>query len=156
MTAYQALLVGNHGWQTAEFNNAKTFYQLVVSKADVFTNPPGPAVTPLIADAALFFLAAGNEGVRDPARAEKLLDTIVPGQHAASSWQVRRARAALKATKAERAVAAGDSEAADVLWQEAVAELTASRSESIPTLDAEIDEQLNAYRERKVWYRKRR
>lgn len=156
MTAYQALLVGNHGWQTAEFNNAKTFYQLVVSKADVFTNPPGPAVTPLIADAALFFLAAGNEVVRDPARAEKLLDTIVPGQHAANSWQVRRARAALKATKAEQAVAAGDSEAADVLWQEAVAELTASRSESIPTLDAEIDEQLNAYRERKVWYRKRR
>lgn len=156
MTAYQSLLVGNHGWQTAEFNNAKTFYQRVVSKADVFKQPPGPAVVPMIADVALFFLAAGNEGVRDPARAEKLLDTIVAGQPAADAWQVRRARAALKAMKAEQAATGGDRRAAEALWQEAVQELTACRQDSLPTLDAEIDEQLQAYREQKVWFRQRR
>ena len=127
----------------------------MVSKTKVFTNPPPAAGTPFSADVALFLLAAGHEGVRAAGRAKKRLATIVPGQPAADCWQVRRARAALKATKAEQAVAAGDFQAADGLWQEAVAELTASRSESIPTLDAEIDEQLNACRERKVWYRKR-
>lgn len=156
MTAYQSLLVGNHGWQTAEFNNAKTFYQQVVSKTDVFKNPPTAAVTPMIADVAMFFLAAGNEGVRDPVRAEKLLDTIVPGQPGADSWQVRRARAVLKATKADRAVSEGRQAEGTALWEEAVRELTSCRQDSLPTLDAEIDEQLQAYRERKAWFRQRR
>lgn len=156
MTAYQSLLVGNHGWQTAEFNNAKTFYQRVVSKTEVFKKPPAASVVPMVADVALFFLAAGSEGVRDPERAERLLDRIVRGQPAADAWQVRRARAALQATKAHQAVAEGRLAEGSDLWQDAARELTACRQDSLPTLDAEIDEQLQAYREKKVWYRQRR
>ena len=156
MTAYQMLLVGNHGWQTAEFNNAQKFYQGVISKTQVFKKPPPTAVVPMIADVAMFFLAAGNDKVRDPVRAEKLLDAIALVQPAAEAWQVRRARAALKASKAEQAVAAGTPAEAARLWEEAVVELTACRQDSLPTLDVEIDEQLQAYRDRRVWYRQRR
>jgi hypothetical protein len=87
----------------------------------------------LLADAAFFYLVAGNPNVRDEKRGEELLAKIPVGNQ---SWAVRRARAALSASKASVASAS----AAATIWDTAVRELEACRGESLPTLDSEIDE----------------
>ncbi len=155
LTPYQAMLVGDYGWQTGQFNGAGRFFPLVFSKANAAKNPPPVPVARMIAKAALFFLAAGNVAARDPERAEKFLDTIPAGHPAFNAWEVRRARAALHAWQADRAAANGDQQKAAGLWQAAVQEIEACRRESLPTLDAEIDQQIEAYRNRQVWYKQR-
>jgi len=155
LTPYQAMLVGDYGWQTGQFNGAAKFFPLVFIKANAAKNPPPVPVARMIAKAALFFLAAGNAAARDPERAEKFLETIPAGHPAFDAWEVRRARAALHAWQADQAAANGDQVKANALWQAAVQEIEACRSDSLPTLDAEIDQQIEAYRNRKVWYKQR-
>jgi hypothetical protein len=152
LTPYQAMLVGDYGWQTGQFNGAGRFFPLVFSKANAAKNPPPVPVARMIAKAALFFLAAGNAAARDSERAKKFLETIPAGLDA---WEVRRARAALQAWQADQAAANGDQQKAAGLWQAAVQEIEACRRESLPTLDAEIDQQIEAYRNRQVWYKQR-
>lgn len=149
LTAVQALLVAVHSWQTFRFGEAKEYFEKSLRKARAFDKAPvSPGVQGLLADAALFYLVAGSEGARNVARGEMLLEKIPDANR---SWAVRRARAALNASKAATADAAD----AAGFWDAAIGELEACRQESLPTLDTEIDEQLANYRNRELWLRER-
>lgn len=51
------------------------------------------------------------------------------------------------------ASAAGDAETADRLWKRVAEEVETSLRQSLPALDAQIANQQQAYRDRKMWYR---
>lgn len=146
LTAFQALLVAVHSWQTFRFNESKDYFEKSLQKCQAFgPDPLSPAVQGLLADAALFYLVAGNKNVRDASRAEMLLKKIPDSNHA---WAVVRARAALHAVQAS---AADDA----TLWDTAVRQLEACRQDALPTLDTEIDQQLAMYRQHELWFRER-
>lgn len=70
------------------------------------------------------------------------------------AWYVLRARAALKASEATKMEADGGNGAAG-LWDAAVRDLEVCRRDSLPTLDADIDDQLASYRKQQLWFRER-
>lgn len=147
LTVVQAMLVAVHAWQTFRFNDAKSYFEKALRKAKAFDKAPmAPGVEGVVADAALFYLVAGNPETRDTRRGAMLLDKIPADNR---TWTTRRARAALEASKAV------DADDAAELWDAAVRELEACRQDSLPTLDAEIDEQLARYRTREPWFRER-
>lgn len=151
MTSFQATLVAMHEWQTYQFNDAKKYFNLAIDKAQILkADDLSEGAQSLAADAALFFLVAGNPGVRNPTQGARLLARIPDDNR---MWRVLRARAALSASKA--ADAATDGTEAELLWEEAVKELDACRQDSLPTLDKEIDAQLAKYRGKQLWYRER-
>lgn len=150
LNAVQALLVAIHSWQTFRFNDAKDYFEKSLRRADAFNKAedPAPGVQSLLADAAFFYLAAGNAATRDAGRGVMLMGRI---PEANQSWEVLRARAALSAAQAKDA----QGPEADRFWADAVRLLEDCRKESLPTLDDEIDEQLARYRLRELWYRER-
>lgn len=152
LTPFQMSLVAMHAWQTANLPTADDWFGRVVIKSRATKKPKIEVAdgAELIAGAALFWLAAHDRDERDPARASELLKKI---PDTVQLWQVRRARAAQKAHQAAEFQANGSTQDADRLWNEAAQELEACQQESLPTLDAEIDAQLAAYRGRKPWYR---
>jgi len=152
MTSYQAWLVATHAWLNFRYNEAGDYFKQSLEKANVFGGKANAGVAGLIADAALFRLVASSNLARDPKHGAKLVALLPEGSE---SWPAVRARAALHAWQAEEASAAGDAEAAGRLWKQAVEGLEACSRECLPTLDAEIADQLQAYRDRKVWYRER-
>jgi len=152
ITDFQAWLVATYAWQTFRYNEAKEFFELALNKAKVWqggaANAPG-----LVADAAAFYLLAGAAPPRDPGRGEKLIGLLAAAPPA--HWSMQRAQAALKAAEASDEAAQGNAAAAAALWAEAVQELRNCRSDCLPVLDGEIDEQLHAYQSGKPWYRER-
>ena len=148
LTATQSMIVSVHSYQMFRFHAAKDYLEKALRKADAMERPAESLTEGMLADAAFFYLVAGNPKVRDANRGEMLLDKIPAGSN---SWVVRRARAALKASKAM----AAQGEAAEALWDAAVDDLKACRQESLPTLDTEIDEQLERYRRREPWFHER-
>lgn len=152
LTPYQVWLVSTHAWQTFRYNEAKEYFELALRKADVWNGGAGDA-SGLIADAATFYLLAGAAPPRDPSRGEKLIALGAAAPPA--SWAMQRAQAALKAAQATQAAAEGDAAKARATWAAAVSELEQCRQDCVPVLDAEIDAQLQAYRDGKAWYRAR-
>lgn len=152
LTTYQGWLVATHAWQKFRYNEAKEYFELVLRKANVWNGGAGNAPG-LVADAATFYLLAGDAPPRDPGRGEKLIELFAGAPPV--SWAMQRAQAALKAAQATEQAAQGDAVKAVKTWAEAVGELEECRKDCLPVLDAEIDAQLQAYRAREAWYRQR-
>jgi hypothetical protein len=152
LTPFQVWLVATHAWQKFRYNEAKEYFELALKKANVWAGKAAEAPG-LVADAASFYLLAGANPPRDPTRGEKLLGLF--GGAPPASWAMQRAQAALKASQATQAAAQGDATNARATWAAAVSELEQCRQDCLPVLDVEIDAQLQAYRDEKVWYRER-
>lgn len=122
-----------HG-RMAKWNEAKTWFTKAAAKESLFGKNPKSVPEPLVGDMALFLLTAANDKVRDPQKAELLLDLLTAE---ASAWQVLRAQAARAADHGQ--------------WAEAEGLANECLQRCPPTMEAEIAAQRDSYRKQQSW-----